>query len=261
MNLLFIGDISGRPGRRILQKELPLLKEEFGVDLVVANCENAAGGFGITEDIVQELLSFGIKVLTSGNHIWDKKETAEFIGRYRQLIRPANYPPGNPGNGWTIYDHPMAKVGVINLVGRTFMPPFDCPFRVGEELVEKIRKTTPIIIVDFHGEATSEKKALGWFLDGKVTAVIGTHTHVQTADEQLLNYGTAYITDAGMTGAKDSVLGIRPELIIDRFLTGMPGRFEVAKGLAQLCGVVISIDENSGKALKITRVQRSETVE
>jgi len=225
------------------------------VDIVIANCENAAGGFGVTRKIVDELYHHEIDVLTSGNHIWDKKETSGFMGDYETLLRPANYPEGTVGNGSVVIDTRLGvSMGVLNLEGRVFMKPLDCPFRVAEREIEGLKDKTNIIIVDMHAEATSEKEAMGWFLDGKVSAVLGTHTHVQTADERVLPDGTAYITDVGMTGPFDSVLGIKKEVALERFWTQLPNRFSMAKGDIRLQGVLIDIDNKTGKSLSIERL-------
>jgi hypothetical protein len=255
MKVLFLGDIIGKPGRRAVNKLVPGIVGRHGVDIVIINCENAAGGFGVTKDVVEELYQAGADVLTSGNHIWNKKEVGEFIDEYRTLLRPANYPEGLPGRGAVVIERGCGvSVGVINLEGRVFMGNIDCPFRAAEREVSKIKSEASIIIVDMHAEATSEKQALGWFLDGRVSAVLGTHTHVQTSDERILPRGTAYITDAGMTGPFDSVIGIKKELSIERFLTAVPNRYEVAKGDIRLQGVIIDIDDKSGKSLSIERL-------
>jgi 2',3'-cyclic-nucleotide 2'-phosphodiesterase len=258
VKILFIADIVGKPGRQALSRELHRLVDRYTLDLVIANCENAAGGFGVTEDIARELYDQGVHVLTSGNHIWDKKESYEYLGREERLIRPANYPDGSPGHGSTVSITAAGiKVAVLNLEGRVFMSNLECPFRVADREIARLKAITPIIFVDFHAEATSEKLSLGWYLDGKVSAVIGTHTHVQTADERILPDGTAYMSDAGMTGSFDSVIGIRKELAIEKFLTLLPVRFEVAKKDIRLNGVVIEIDEQNGKALSIERISVS----
>jgi metallophosphoesterase (TIGR00282 family) len=255
MKILFIGDIVGKPGRRAVRELLPGIVKEHDIDFVIANCENAASGFGITKDIVDELLRYDIDVLTSGNHIWDKKEVIEFIEDYEYLLRPANYPDGNPGWGSAVKPAVSGDgIGVINLEGRIFMRALDCPFKKAKEEIERIKTRAAIVIVDMHAEATSEKKALGWFLDGQVTAVVGTHTHVQTADEEVLPGGTAYISDVGMTGPFDSVIGIKTESIIERFLTQVPNRFDVAKKDIRLQGVVIDVDEKSGQSRDIKRI-------
>ncbi|MCX7816643.1 MAG: TIGR00282 family metallophosphoesterase [Syntrophales bacterium] len=255
MRIMFIGDIVGRPGRRAVRELLPLLIKEKSVDFVVANCENAAAGFGITRDIVEDLFSYGIDVLTTGNHVWDKKEAMEFIVDYESLLRPANYPEGVPGRGSVLMPtRSGAHVGVVNLAGRVFMRPSDCPFRTVEKEILRLLPRTKIIVIDFHAEATSEKVAMGWFLDGRVSGVFGSHTHVQTADERILPGGTAYITDAGMTGPFDSVIGIKKEAIFDRFLLQIPNRFEVAKGDVRLQGVIFDVDERNGKSFSIERI-------
>ncbi len=257
MKILFIGDVVGKPGRRAIYELLPELVSQHEVDLTIANCENAAGGFGITREVVEELFRNHIHVLTSGNHIWDKKEASGFIAEYKDLLRPANYPPGVPGRGSTLVSDASGNpVGVINLMGRVFMYPLDCPFRAAEAEVERLRKVTPVIIVDLHAEATSEKQAMGWFLNGRASAVLGTHTHVQTADEGILSQGTAYITDAGMTGPFDSIIGVQKESVMDRFLSGIPNRFDVAKRDIRLQGVVLDIDEKTGKSRSIQRISK-----
>ncbi|MDD5723954.1 MAG: TIGR00282 family metallophosphoesterase [Syntrophales bacterium] len=255
MKVLFIGDIVGKPGRGAVKNLLPGIVGGYGVDIVIANCENAAGGFGVTRKVVDELYNDEIDILTSGNHIWDKKEISEFIGDYETLLRPANYPTGTPGKGSVIvHNGSGTSIGVLNLEGRVFMRPLDCPFRVAEREIGALKDKTNIIIVDMHAEATSEKESLGWFLDGRVSAVLGTHTHVQTADERVLPRGTAYITDAGMTGSFDSVLGIKKEVALERFLTLLPNRYEVAKGDVRLQGVLIDIDDKTGRGLSIERL-------
>ena len=255
MKILFIGDIVGKPGRRAIRELLPELIFQYKIDFVIANCENAAAGFGVTRDVVEELYSYHINVLTSGNHIWDKKEISEFVGDYETLLRPPNYPVGSPGWGSVIRpDSSGISCGVINLMGRVFMKPIDCPFRAAEREIEKMKKYTRIIIVDMHAEATSEKEAIGWFLDGRVSAVVGTHTHVQTADESILPGGTAHITDVGMTGPFNSIIGIKKDVVMERFLTQIPNRFDVAKDDVLLQGVVVDIDGKSGKATGIDRL-------
>ncbi|WP_298039239.1 TIGR00282 family metallophosphoesterase [uncultured Desulfuromonas sp.] len=255
MKILFVGDIVGRPGRLALSSILGRLVDIHAVDFVVANGENAAAGFGLTVDIARDLYDFGVDVLTSGNHIWDKREAYDYLDRQERLLRPANYPPGAPGRGSGIYATSAGlKVGVINLEGRVFMSSLDCPFRAADQLVEELREHTSVILVDFHAEATSEKVALGCYLDGRVSMVAGTHTHVQTADERILPGGTAFITDAGMTGSRDAVIGIRKDLAVQKFLTQMPVRFEVAKKDPVLCGLLVEIDEGSGKATGVLRI-------
>ena len=255
VKLLFIGDIIGKPGREALSRELHRIVDRHRVDLVIANGENAAGGFGLTAETAQELFKCGVQMLTSGNHIWDKKDALEYIKREDRIVRPANYPEGTPGRGATIVKTPGGiKVGILNLEGRVFMNNLDCPFRCADREIAKLKEETPIIFVDFHAEATSEKVSLGWHLDGRVSAVIGTHTHVQTADERILTAGTAYMTDAGMTGSFDSVIGVRKEDAIEKFITQRPAKFEVAKKDIRINGVVIEVDEKSGLALSIERI-------
>ena len=259
MKILFVGDIFGQPGRRIVKETLPKLIEEYSPDLVLANGENAAAGFGITPPLVEELLDLGIAVLTSGNHIWDKKEILPYLAEHSdsRLLRPANYPDGAPGRGLYVGKTAAGiEYAVLNLQGRVFMPSIDCPFRTADALLGGIAARVKIRIVDIHAEATSEKRALGWYLDGRVTAVVGTHTHVPTADETVLAGGTAYITDLGMTGPYDSVIGIDKQAIIQKFLNQMPGRFEVAKGDVRLSAVLIEADPEAGRALSIRRVER-----
>jgi len=255
LKLLFVGDVVGRPGRQALERRLDRLIDRHHVDLVIANGENAAAGFGLTLDIARELLDAGVDVITSGNHIWDKREIYSYLDSQPRLLRPANYPSASPGRGSGIYaTNAGLKVGVINLEGRIFMNPLECPFRTADRLVTELRRETKVILVDIHAEATSEKMALGHYLDGRVSAVIGTHTHVQTADEQILPGGTAYLTDAGMTGARDSVIGICKEIAIEKFITQLPIRFDVAKKSPMLNGVLIDISEDSGQAIAIERV-------
>ena len=255
MKILFIGDIIGSPGRMALRELLPAYISKKKIDVVIANCENSAAGFGVTQKVVDELYKYKIDVLTSGNHIWNKREVLDFIGNYKTLLRPANYPSTTPGAGSVLVPLKTGEyVGVINLAGRIFMQPIDCPFVTAKNKIAELREKTKIIIVDMHAEATSEKKALGWYLDGEVTAVLGTHTHVQTADEQILPQGTAYISDVGMTGPFDSVIGITKEAIIERFLTQMPNKFDLAKDDIRMQGVILDIDADSGKAKTIDRV-------
>lgn len=255
MKILFVGDIVGKSGRRAVQNLLPRVVAAHDIDVVIANCENAAGGLGVTREVVEELYRSNVNVLTSGNHIWDKKEILEFIDDYETLLRPANYPAGSAGKGSVaITDSSGSVLGVINVEGRVFMKPLDCPFRVAEREIERLGSHSEIIIVDIHAEATSEKQAMGWFLDGKVSAVLGTHTHVQTADERILPNGTAYITDVGMTGSMDSVLGVNKEIALERFLTMMPNKFEVAKKNVWLQGVVIDCDASNGTCRSIERI-------
>ena len=255
VNILFIGDIVGKPGRQAVSRDLHRLVDRYSVDVVIANGENASGGFGLTAETARELFSCGIHLFTSGNHIWDKKEALEYLKKEERIIRPANYPEGAPGKGSTIVVTPGGrKIGVVNVEGRVFMNALDCPFKAADREIAALSELTNIILVDFHAEATSEKSALGWYLDGRVSAVVGTHTHVQTADERVLPSGTAYISDVGMTGAFDSVIGVRKEEPIYKFLTQLPAKFEVAKKDLRLNGVVLIIDDTSGKALGIERV-------
>jgi hypothetical protein len=259
MRILFLGDIFGHPGRRIVKELLPRLRAELQVDLVLANAENAAAGFGITPALVEELLDLGIAVLTSGNHIWDKKEIYSYLrdqvnGR---LLRPANYPGDSPGRGLFIGQTP-AGIGyaVINLQGRVFMPALDCPFRTADALLASVPSDVKIRLVDFHAEATSEKQALAWYVDGRVTAVLGTHTHVPTADETVLPQGTAYLTDLGMTGPYESIIGMDRQTVIQKFLDQLPTRFEVAKGDVRLSAALLEVDPQTGRALSIQRIMR-----
>jgi metallophosphoesterase (TIGR00282 family) len=258
MTILFIGDIVGRPGRDLVQKGLRALIDHHDVDLTIANAENAAAGFGLTRDIGETLLEWGVEVMTSGNHIWDKKEVLEYIGVEPRLLRPANYPAGVPGRGSCVVQTRDGRAaGVINVMGRVFMAPLDDPFAVALREIEEVRHRARIIIVDMHAEATSEKIAMGWHLDGRVTAVIGTHTHVQTADARVLPGGTAYLTDAGMTGPHDSIIGMEKDPSLARFLNGMPTKFEPASGNPRLNGAIIEADDKSGRATKITRISYS----
>jgi 2',3'-cyclic-nucleotide 2'-phosphodiesterase len=258
VTILFIGDIVGKAGRRAVETLLTDIRRAYQVDVVIANGENAAGGVGITPDIADKLFAAGIDVLTSGNHIWQKKEIFDYLRQTPRLIRPLNYAPEAPGQGSCfITTNRGVQVAVVNLAGRVFMEAFNCPFRTLDQHLEKLRDQTPLIVVDFHAEATSEKIALGWHVDGKVSAVIGTHTHVQTADERILPYGTAFITDAGMTGARDSVIGVQKELAIQKFLTWMPVRFETAMADPWLAGVLVKVDPQSGRALDIQRIQQA----
>jgi 2',3'-cyclic-nucleotide 2'-phosphodiesterase len=255
MRVFFIGDIFGKPGRRLVQEKIQSLIHEHRIDFCIANVENAAAGFGVTPQIADDFLNCGIDVLTSGNHVWDKRAIVPYLTEQPRLLRPHNYPQGVPGKGFYIGDTNCGvRVGVLNLQGRVFMAAIDCPFTTGQAAVEYIRKQTPIIIVDFHAEATSEKQAFGWLLDGHVSAVLGTHTHVQTADERILPKGTAYITDLGMTGPHDSVIGSLQELALERFLLQTPNRLEPATGNLRICGAVVEIEESTGRALSILRV-------
>jgi hypothetical protein len=255
MRLLFIGDVVGRPGRAAVRQRLAELVESEGITFVIANGENAAGGMGITAGVAQELLGLGVDVLTTGNHIWRHKEALTFLAQQPRVLRPANYPPRAPGFGSGVFAARDSElVGVINLVGRTFMEPVDCPFRAADREIEALRGTTRTIVVDVHAEATSEKVAMGWYLDGRVSAVIGTHTHVQTADERVLPKGSACIADVGMTGPRDSILGVQAGAVIARFLSGLPHRFELAPGPVLLNAVLVDTDPERGGARSIRRV-------
>lgn len=255
MKILFIGDVVGSPGREMVQEYLPKLKEKYRPTMTIINGENAAAGKGITEKIYRQFLEWGAQVITMGNHTWDKKEIYEFIDDAKYLIRPANFPENNPGKGIVYLNINGVLVAVINIQGRTFLQAIDDPFQKIDQLIEEAKKKTNIIFVDFHGEATSEKQAFGWYVDGRVSAVVGTHTHTQTADERILPEGTAYITDAGMTGPYDGILGVERDAVLKRFLTSLPVRFEITKtGRKQLNGVLITVDTNSGKAEKIERI-------
>jgi len=257
MNILFIGDIVGSPGRKVIAKLLPGLKRELEIDFVIANAENASGGSGITAKVSAELFASGVDVLTSGDHIWKKSEIFQLINQEERILRPINYPEGAPGRGAHVFKAPNGlKVGVINVNGRVFMDALECPFKTALRACTELAKETKIIIVDVHAEATSEKVALGWYLDGKVSAIFGTHTHIQTADEKILPKGTAYLTDAGMTGPYDSVIGRNAEDVLTRFLSSIPVKFNVAESNIQLHGAIVRIDEKTGLALSISRIQK-----
>jgi len=255
VKILFIGDVVGSPGRNMLTEYLPKLKEKYRPQITIVNGENAAAGKGITEKIYKQFLNLGIQTITMGNHTWNKREIIDFIDDAPYLIRPANFPQNNPGKGIVYIKSNEYEIAVINLQGRVFLDPHDDPFTKADELIAEARKRTNLIFIDFHAEVTSEKQAFGWYVDGRVSAVIGTHTHTQTADERILPNGTAYLTDAGMTGPYDSILGVEKESIINRFLTNMPTRFEVDKqGRNQLNGCIIDIDVATGKAKSIDRI-------
>ena len=255
MRILFIGDIVGRPGRDMVRHGLAAIVDHHAVDLVIANAENAAAGFGITREIGDQLLDWGVDVMTTGNHVWDKKEALDYIGTEPRLLRPANYSSVAPGNGsYLARTKDGQSVGVINVMGRIFMPPLDDPFAVVLTEIAALRERARVIFVDFHAEATSEKVAMGWHLDGRVTAVVGTHTHVQTADERILPKGTAYLTDVGMTGPHDSVIGVQTEAALGKFLNGMPARFDTATGNPRLNAVIIDADAETGRAVDIERL-------
>ncbi len=259
MKILFIGDVIGHPGRRAFSDLLPAIRSEHAPDFVILNAENAAGGFGLTPEIAQELFAAGADVLTSGNHIWDKKQILDYLDLEPRLLRPANYPAGVPGRGWGVFTAGTTemKIGVLNLEGRVYMHHLENPFVAGQEILKRLRQETPLCFVDFHAEVTSEKRALGWYLDGLATAVIGSHTHVQTADEEILPRGTAYLTDVGMTGGRDSVIGIEKEDALHRFLYSMPSRFSPATGRPWLNAVLVNADPASGRALSVQRLQRA----
>ncbi len=261
VRILFIGDVVGKPGRRIVTALLPALRREAGADLVIANGENSAGGFGITHETFEDLLAAGVDVVTGGNHTWHARDSAALLDSDPRLLRPANYPAGTPGRGAGVFHTngvPPVPVGVLNLEGRVFMQPLASPFERGREEAARLRAEAAVVVVDFHAEATSEKIALGWYLDGRVSAVLGTHTHVQTADERVLPDGTAFITDVGMTGPRDSIIGMAREEVLQRFLTLLPARFEVAGGPAQLSAVVVDVNEQTGRARGIERVSRTQ---
>jgi metallophosphoesterase (TIGR00282 family) len=259
MRILFVGDIFGKPGREIARRAIPALVERESLDLVIANVENAAAGFGITGDLAEAILGYGVDVMTTGNHVWDKKEVLDYFPRQPKLLRPANFPAGAPGRGsWVGRTKTGEPVAVLNLMGRIFMTPLDDPFALALREVEQLRAKTRVIFVDFHAEATSEKVAMGWHLDGRVTAVSGTHTHVQTADDRILPNGTAYITDAGMTGPHDSIIGVTVDAALARFASGMPSKFEAASGGARLNAIIVSADPATGKATSIERLNLSE---
>jgi metallophosphoesterase (TIGR00282 family) len=252
VNILVIGDIVGRPGRQAIHEFLPGLRQQYGLDLVIANAENVAGGFGLTVNTARELLSDGINVLTSGNHIWAQKQIIPYLDGDMPILRPLNYPEGVPGRGYLS----MGKTMAVNLIGRTFMSNYDCPFRTMDKLLAELESKPPVIIVDFHAEATSEKVALGRYLDGRVSAVLGTHTHVGTIDAQIFPGGTAYVSDIGMTGPADSVIGDDAEAVLQRFLTMMPHHLSVGKGMPVLNAIVVGVDEDSGRATSIERIYR-----
>jgi len=255
IKILFIGDIIGKPGRLAVSRQLHKLVDRYNADLVVANGENAAGGFGLTTEIAGELFDLGVHCITSGNHIWDKKEQIPNMLADQRILRPANYPEGVPGYGSNTLTTPGGvKVAILNLEGRIYMKSLDCPFRKADQEIERLRQITPVIFVDFHAEATSEKTALGWYLDGRVSAVIGTHTHVQTADERILTNGTAYMSDAGMTGSFDSAIGISKEQAIRKFMTQLPAKFDLPKSDIRLNAVMVEVDAATGRSLTIERI-------
>lgn len=256
MRILMVGDVVGKPGRTVALDWLPRLRTRHKADFVIVNGENAAAGIGITADIATELLRRGsTDVITLGNHAWGKREIYPYLDAEPRILRPANYPPGAPGRGHAIYSSPAGEIGVVSLQGRTFMEPVDDPFRMIDAIISELSARTKTIFVDFHAEATSEKQGMGWYVDGRVSAVVGTHTHVQTADERILPHGTAYLTDVGMTGPINSIIGMDKEIILSRFTSLLPARFEVAEGVAQLSAVMIDVDPATGKATAISRLQ------
>ncbi len=257
MKILLIGDVFARPGRRAVRELLPDLMREHAVDFTIINAENAAGGFGTTRKIADELFGYGADVLTGGNHTFDKREFFAVLEDEERVLRPHNYPSENPGGGVAVVEHDGVRVAVLNLQGRIYMPPTDCPFQAADRLLESLEGQTDVVIVDFHGEATSEKYAMAWYLDGRVSALVGTHTHVQTADERVFPEGMAYITDLGMTGPHHSIIGVKIEQSLGRFLNARPARFEAAKADVRLHGVVVDVDEDTGRARSIVRIQRS----
>ena len=259
MRILFVGDVVGAPGRRIVRTRLKGLKRDLGADLTIVNGENAAGGAGLTTATAEELFSAGAEVITTGNHVWDKREVLGLLEREPRVLRPANYPAGSPGRGVTVVTSAGVKVAVVNLMGRVFMPLTDDPFAAVDRLLTELRDETRIVIVDFHAEATSEKSAFAWFLDGRVSAVLGTHTHVATADARVLPGGTAFITDVGMTGPFDSVIGVKKEQAIERFRTSRSIPYETAEGDVRLTGVILDVDPHSGRATAIARVDLTES--
>lgn len=256
MRILMVGDIVGKPGRQAALEWIPTLKEHHSVDFVIVNGENAAGGIGITPDIAESLFQQGgADVITLGNHAWGKREVFPYLDLQPRLLRPANYPQGAPGKGYGLFSSKAGPIGVVALQGRTFMEPVDDPFRAADAIIEELRSETKVLFIDFHAEATSEKQAFGYYVDGRASAVVGTHTHIQTADERILPGGTAYLTDVGMTGPMYSVIGMRCDIVIPRFLSLLPARFEVAEGEAQLCAVLIDVDTTTGHATDIRRLQ------
>ncbi|MEJ2084505.1 MAG: TIGR00282 family metallophosphoesterase [Acidobacteriota bacterium] len=255
MKLLFVGDVVGKPGRKVLRERLPGLVDRLQVDYLVVNVENSAGGFGVTPEVLAELDELSIDCYTSGNHIWDKKEGLPLLEEVPNLLRPANYPEGNPGSGLFVGETPSGvRVATLNLEGQVFMKPLESPFRLADRVLQSLPEDVHVVLVDFHAEATSEKQALGWYLDGRVSAVVGTHTHVPTADETILPKGTAFVTDVGMTGPYASIIGMKTDKVLRRFLLQSKSAFEVAKGRVRLAAVLIDIDESTGKARSIERV-------
>jgi metallophosphoesterase (TIGR00282 family) len=258
MKVVFIGDIVGNVGRETVKRLLPWIKDKYQPHIIIANGENAAGGRGITAAIARELFEGGVHGITMGNHTWDNRDIFEFIDDEPRLIRPANLPPGTPGAGSAIIKVGSKELAIVNLIGRTFLPPSDCPFRAAEDIVDEMRRRTKCVLVDFHAEATSEKIAMGWHLDGLASFVVGTHPHVQTNDDRILPQGTAYLTDAGMTGPRDGVLGMERETVIRKFMTGLPARFQVADTKWVLSGAFVDIDEATGRAIRIEKIRADE---
>ncbi len=259
MKILLVGDVCGRPGRAAFARYTPKLRQEQGIDIVVVNGENSAGGKGISRKSLDALYHAGADIITSGNHVWDNKEILGFIDSEPFLVRPANYPEGAPGKGWCIYPFRAKNIGVVNLSGRAFMPDMDCPFQKIEDILHEIQKQCDVIILDFHAETTSEKMAMGWYLDGRVDVVVGTHTHIQTADARILPQGTAYITDLGMTGPWNSVLGVKKECILQKFTTCRPVRFDLADGPNVYSGVLVEINDTTNKVISIDRLLLTDT--
>ncbi|MFA5499062.1 MAG: TIGR00282 family metallophosphoesterase [Candidatus Cloacimonadia bacterium] len=256
MNILFIADVFGNPGRQIVKRRVPQLREELKIDVCIANCENSAAGKGVTEKTADDLFNAGVDVLTSGNHLWDKKEVYDYLAIEKRITKPLNYPPKALGNPYFVKTLPSGKkMAIVTLIGQAFMSAAMSPFLVLDEMLPELKKEADFVFVDFHAEATAEKRAFGYYFDGRVQAVVGTHTHIQTADEEILPKGTAYITDAGMTGPHDSVIGIKKEIIFEKMITGMPCRYDVADGGKQFNGVFIEVDENTGKAVQIKRIK------
>ena len=254
MRIMLVGDVVGRAGRRAFRTITPRLRVEHGIDVVIVNGENSAGGKGYTRKALDELYAGGADVVTSGNHVWDKKDVFDFVDHEPFLVRPANYPAGTPGRGYCIFPFRAVNVAVMNLSGRSFMPALDCPFQRVDEILAEIGGLADVVVLDFHAETTSEKLAMGYYLDGRADIVVGTHTHVQTADERILPGGTAYITDLGMVGAQDSILGVRKDIVIQKFRTGMPVRFEMAEGAAEYAAVIVDIDPSGGRTAQIERI-------
>ncbi|MCD4828629.1 MAG: TIGR00282 family metallophosphoesterase [Candidatus Cloacimonetes bacterium] len=258
MNILFFGDVFGRPGRRVVKQALPGLKAEFGIDISILNCENLASGRGVTRETAKELFDAGIDLFSSGNHLWDRKQSIEYITGERRIVKPLNYPQKAAGAPWAMAETPSgARLALVVLVGQSFMPGADSPLTTLDRILPELQEQTPCILVDFHAESTAEKRALGFYADGRVSAVIGTHTHIQTADEHILPQGAAYITDVGMTGPHDSVIGVEKEIILYKMTTGMPRQYEVARDGLQINAVVVEVDDDTGRAVRIERIRRT----